>query len=54
MIESGLLEGMEKWDGTSLIYRMKAGNVQLSVPEDSVFDLPDGTNDITADLNQGQ
>lgn len=54
LIESGLLEGMEKWDGTSLIYRMKAGNVQLSVPEDSVFDLPDGTNAITADLNQGQ
>ena len=39
-LDTGLLEMAEQWDGDSLIYRMQAGEAELSAPDDQLFLLP--------------
>lgn len=36
-LDTGLLVGAEQWDGTELIYRMSAGEADLSAPSDQLF-----------------
>ncbi len=39
-IETGLLEAAKTYDGNILIFRMEADEVELSAPEDSLFERP--------------
>ncbi len=39
-LASGLVTGEESYDGETLIYRMSSTTADLSVPPDSVFELP--------------
>ena len=36
-LDTGLLVGAEQWDGDTLIYRMTAGEADLSAPSDQLF-----------------
>ena len=36
-LDTGLLVGAEQWDGDTLIYRMTAGEAELSAPSDQLF-----------------
>ena len=36
-LDTGLLTGAEQWDGDTLIYRMTAGEADLSAPSDQLF-----------------
>lgn len=38
-LETGLLEAAETYDGDNLVFRMTAGEAELSAPEDSIFNL---------------
>ena len=40
-LDTGLLEAAEQWDGDSCVYRMQAGEADLSAPDDQLFRLPD-------------
>lgn len=39
-VETGLPVSWEIWDGDTLIYSMRSSAVELSTPDDSVFDAP--------------
>jgi hypothetical protein len=47
-VESGLLIHAEKYDGDKLIYKMTTSDFSPSEPDLSVFELPDGTNPVSA------
>lgn len=40
-LDTGLLEMAEQWEGNTLLYRMTAGEADLSAPDDQVFLLPE-------------
>ena len=41
---SGLLVGVETWDGDIVIYRMETLRLRLELPDEDVFTLPGGRN----------
>lgn len=47
-VDSGLLIHAEKYDGNTLIYKMTTSDYSPSEPDLSVFELPDGTNPVSA------
>ena len=46
-VKSGLLVGVEQYDGTTPIYSMSASNYSDEFPDAARFNLPDGTNPLT-------
>lgn len=47
-VESGLLIHAEMYDGDTLIYKMTTFDFSRAEPDPSVFELPDGTNPVSA------
>jgi hypothetical protein len=47
-VDSGLLIHAEKYDGDTLIYKMTTSEFSRTEPDSSVFELPDGTNPLSA------